>query len=265
MTLKTILFGAASALVLSAGAANAVPATAETSLNVRSGPGTQSEVVGTIRAGETVDARDCTGSWCRVSFSGGSGFSSRSYLAMGGGGPAVAVAPGVVYDEPYDDYYDYGYAYGPSVGFGVYASPGYRYRHGWRGGRHWQGGGHWAGRPGGGHWAGRPGGGNWAGRPGGGRPGGGWAGRPGGINPGIVPGTVTPRPGMAGVPRGGGMAVGGGRPQVSAPAGMGRGGAIYGGGRPGGGGAAIGGGRVGGGGGGPAVGAGAGGAVGRGR
>jgi uncharacterized protein YraI len=256
MTLKTILFGAASALVLSAGAANAVPATAETSLNVRSGPGTQYEVLGTIRAGETVNARDCTGSWCRVSFSGGSGFASRSYLAMGGGGPAVAVAPGVVYDEPYDDYYDYGYAYGPSVGFGVYASPGYRYRRGWRGGRHWQGGGHWAGRPGGG---------NWAGRPGGGRPGGGWAGRPGGINPGIAPGTVTPRPGMAGVPRGGGMAVGGGRPQVSAPAGMGRGGAIYGGGRPGGGGAAIGGGRVGGGGGGPAVGAGAGGAVGRGR
>jgi len=255
MTLKTILFGAASALVLSAGAANAVPATAETSLNVRSGPGTQYEVLGTIRAGETVNARDCTGSWCRVSFSGGSGFASRSYLAMGGGGPAVAVAPGVVYDEPYDDYYDYGYAYGPSVGFGVYASPCYRYRRGWRGGRHWQGGGHWAGRPGGG---------NWAGRPGGGRPGGGWAGRPGGINPGIAPGTVTPRPGMAGVPRGGGMAVGGGRPQVSAPAGMGRGGAIYGGGRPGGGGAAIGG-RVGGGGGGPAVGAGAGGAVGRGR
>ena len=122
-------------------------------------------------AGETVDVGDCTGSWCRVSFSGGTGFANRSYLAMGGGGPAVAVAryavaPGYAYSEPYDDdYYDYGYAYGPSVGFGVYASPGYRYRHGWRG-RHWQGGGNWAGRPGGGNWAGRPGGGNWAGRPG---------------------------------------------------------------------------------------------------
>ena len=99
MTLKTILFGAASALVLSAGAANAVPATAETSLNVRSGPGTQYEVVGTIRAGETVDAGNCTGSWCRVSFSGGTGFANRSYLAMGGGGPAVAVAPGYAYER----------------------------------------------------------------------------------------------------------------------------------------------------------------------
>ena len=117
MTFKTILFGAASALVLSAGAANAVPATAENSLNVRSGPGTQYEVVGTIRAGETVDAGNCTGSWCRVSFSGGTGFANRSYLAMGGGGPAVAVAPGYAYSEPYDDdYYDYGYGYGPSVG-----------------------------------------------------------------------------------------------------------------------------------------------------
>ena len=86
MTLKTILFGAASALVLSAGAANAVPATAETALNVRSGPGTQYQVVGAIPAGETVDVGDCTGSWCRVSFSGGTGFANRSYLAMGGGG-----------------------------------------------------------------------------------------------------------------------------------------------------------------------------------
>ena len=137
-------------------------------------PSTRSSA--TIPAGATVDAGDCTGSWCRVSFSGGTGFANRSYLAMGGGRLSrapVAVAPGYAYSEPYDDdYYDYGYAYGPSVGFGVYASPGYRYRHGWRGGRHWQGGGNWAGRPGGGNWAGRPGGGNWAGVPAAAGPGG---------------------------------------------------------------------------------------------
>jgi uncharacterized protein YraI len=245
MTVKTILFGAASALVLSAGAANAVPATAETSLNVRSGPGTQYAVVGTIPAGATLDARDCTGGWCRVSFSGGAGFASRSYLAMGGGGATVAVSPGYVYDEPYyDDYYDYGYSYGPSFGFGFYASPGYRYRHGWRGrwdrGHAWQGGGdrHWQG---------------------GGRAGGGWAGRPGGSNAGVAPGTVTSRPGLAGVPRGAGMAIGGGRPQVSAPAGMGGGATVSGGSRAGAGGGAA----VGAGGGAPSVGAGR--AVGRGR
>ena len=132
MTLKTILFGAASALVLSVSAASAAPATAETSLNVRSGPGTEYEVIGAIPAGATVDVRGCSGSWCQVNFRGERGFASRSYLAMGGGaGPAVgvAVAPGYAYyDGPYyDDYYDYGY-YGPGVGFSV--GVGGRFHHG---------------------------------------------------------------------------------------------------------------------------------------
>ena len=101
MTLKTKLLGAGAALLLSTGAALAVPATAQTDLNVRSGPGTQYPVVGSIQGGETVDVGSCTGSWCRVSFSGGSGYASRSYLAMGGGapGPAVAAAPYVYDDE----------------------------------------------------------------------------------------------------------------------------------------------------------------------
>ena len=154
MTLKTILFGAASALVLSAGSATAAPATAATSLNVRSGPGTQFEVIGTIPAGATVDVGGCTGSWCEVNFRGGTGFASGSYLAMAGGGAAVAVAPGYVYGEPYyDDYYDYGYGYGPSFGFSV--SPGRRFHHGgWDRGHAWNGGGNWNR----GHWTGgRPG------------------------------------------------------------------------------------------------------------
>ena len=40
MTLRTKLLGAGAALLLSTGAALAVPATAQTDLNVRSGPGT---------------------------------------------------------------------------------------------------------------------------------------------------------------------------------------------------------------------------------
>lgn len=155
MTLKTKLLAAGAALLLSTGAALAIPATAQTDLKVRSGPGTQYPVVGSIQAGETVNARGCTGSWCRVSFGGGSGFASRSRLAMGGGArrPAVAVAPYVYDDEPdYGyGYYDYGYAYGPSAY--IYANPRFRHRHGWDG-RRWSGG-NWAGRPGG--WAGRSG------------------------------------------------------------------------------------------------------------
>jgi uncharacterized protein YraI len=172
MTLRTKLLGAGAALLLSTGAALAVPATAQTDLNVRSGPGTQYPVVGSIQAGETVDAGGCTGSWCQVRFSGGSGFASRSYLAMGGGvpGPAVAVAPYAaapyVYDEPdYDyGYYDYGYAYGPSFGF--YANPRFRHRQGWQGRPGWNGGGNWAGRPGGSPpVAGQPAGSGFAGPP----------------------------------------------------------------------------------------------------
>jgi hypothetical protein len=209
MTLKTILFGAASALVLSAGAANAVPATAETSLNVRSGPGTQYEVVGSIPAGATVDVRGCTGSWCRVSFSGGSGYASRSYLAMAEGGPAIAVAPGYAYDDGpyYDDYYDDGYGYGPSFGFSVNSGRRFHRRGGnWDRGHAWNGGGHnWA-NGGGRNWNG--GGHNWHG--------------------GGAPGSVTSRQGFAGPPVGWqrpGTGIGaGGHATRSAPTGMGAGG-----------------------------------------
>ncbi len=136
MILKTTLLAAASVLALSAGAASAAPATAESALNMRAGPGTQYEVVATIPGGATVDVAGCTGSWCQVSFNGESGFASRSYLEMAEGG-AVTVAPGYAYqDTPYYDDYDYGYDYGPSVGF--YYGGGWDYGHGgrWHGGHH---------------------------------------------------------------------------------------------------------------------------------
>jgi uncharacterized protein YraI len=233
MTLKTILLGAASAVVLSAGAANATPATADTSLNVRSGPGTQYAVVGAIPAGETVDVGRCTGSWCQVSFSGGTGFASRSHLAMGEGGAAVAAAPGYVYeDAPYaDDYYDYGYADGASFGF--YVSPGPRFHRGgrWDRGQAWNGAGN--------RWSG----GTWSGG-----------------RPGFAPSSG--RPGFAQDGRsfqGGSI---GGRASVNAPVGMPSGGGGFRGGAIGGG-AAIGGGPRGGGGGGAMRGGGGAGAVGR--
>jgi uncharacterized protein YraI len=167
MTIRNTLLASTAALVLSAGAAAAAPATVQSNVNVRSGPGTQFPVVGALRGGETVDVADCTGSWCQISFSGGTGYASQNYLAMaGGGGPGyAAVAPGYVDPGYVDDdapgyaYNDYSYDdYGPSVGF--YVSPGFRHhRHGrWNG--HWNGGNH-----AGGNWQGRPGG-NWQGRPG---------------------------------------------------------------------------------------------------
>jgi hypothetical protein len=201
MTLKTILLSAASALVLSAGAASAAPATAESAVNVRSGPGTQYEVIGTIPGGATVDVAGCTGSWCQVSFNGETGYANQNYLSVAEGGPAV-VAPGYAYDDTpyYDNYDDDGYAYGPGVGF--YASPGHRFHrggHAWNGGQ-WNGGHAWNG-----------------GRPGGNNAGAvrqGFAGPPASWQrPGTGIGAAAPRGGMTGAPTGmrtGGGAIGGG-------------------------------------------------------
>jgi hypothetical protein len=197
-TIRNTLLAGSAALVLSTGIAAAAPATARADLNVRSGPGTQYPVVGALQSGEPVDVGSCSGSWCQVSFSSGSGFANRSYLALAGGAPSVgvAVAPGYTYDDypgyAYGDDYDYGYTYGPSVGF--YA--GSRFHRGWRGHDGWNAShtGNWQGRPG---WTGARTG-NWQGRTGGGRVGGG----------------AFNQPGRA--------------PQVSAPAGMRGGGAAAG-------------------------------------
>jgi uncharacterized protein YraI len=137
---------AAAALGLTAGAALARPAVSETDLNVRSGPGTGYRVVGVLQQGESVDVADCTGSWCRVSFAGGTGWASASYLAFGGDVGYAAPPPAMVYDDPffYDDYY-----YAPGFAF---IAPGFRHHH-----RHHRG--HWGHR---GRWAG--GGSAWRGR-----------------------------------------------------------------------------------------------------
>jgi hypothetical protein len=225
MRIRTKLLAAGAALFLSSGAALAVPATAQTDLNVRSGPGTQYPVVGSVGGGESVDVGSCTGSWCQVSFSGGSGFANRSYLAMNGAGPAVAATPYVSGDDyAYDDgYYDDGYAYGPSVGF--FIGPDGRRHRGHNG------------------WNGHDGRTGWNGA---GRPGNNWSGR----GPGVTP---APQQGFAGPPAGWqrpGTGIGPGagfqsRGMRSAPVGMPSGGAGFGGGRSGG--AGFGGAHVGGG------------------
>jgi uncharacterized protein YraI len=210
-TIRNILLASGAALLLSAGAAAAAPATVQSDLNVRSGPGARYPVVGTVQGGETVDVAGCTGSWCQISFSGGTGYANQNYLAMaGGGGPGyAAVAPGYAavapgYADPgyaYDDtpgyaYNDYSYDdYGPSVGFSV--SPGFRHHRHERDGR-WDGGNRV--------------GGNWQGRSG-------WN---GGNRVGAV-GAPSGRMGNAGAGFGRG---GVGSPQMSAPTGMRMGGGV---------------------------------------
>ena len=252
---------ASGALLLSAGAAAAAPATVQSDLNVRSGPGAQYQVVGTLQGGETVDVAGCTGSWCQISFRGGTGYANQNYLAMAGGdGPGYAAVapgyadPGTVYDDtPGYAYNDYTYDdYGPSVG--LYVSPGFRHhrRHGWDG--RWNGGN--GGNRVGGNWQGRPGwnGGNrvgGVGAPSGRMDGvGAPSGRPGGVGaPGRMGGLGAPSARMGNA--GAGFSRGSvGSPQMSAPTGMRMGGGV---GAPAGGGARVGGGggRPGGGVGGP--------------
>lgn len=204
--IKKTLLASGAALLLSASVAAAAPATARADLNVRSGPGAQYPVVGSIQTGETVDVGGCTGSWCQVSFSGGSGFANRSYLAMAGGGPGVGVAVAPVYDDyAYDDSYDYGYSYGPSVGVGFYGGSRFHHRrHHWDGTRT----GTWQGRPGG--WTGTRTG-TWQGRPGAGP-----------AQPGSVSPQVSSPTGMRGADRG----PGGGAPAPAARPGGGGGGGV---------------------------------------
>jgi uncharacterized protein YraI len=225
MRCKIALLSAASAFILSAGAAAAAPAVTESSVNLRAGPGTQYQVVDTIPGGTTVDVAGCTGSWCRVNFSGQVGYASRNYLQLAGG-PApgagvVVAAPGYVYGEPIYDYYDDGYTYGPSFGF--YASPSFRHRHGWRGRHRWDGNriGTWQGR---GNWSGGRTG-NWQGSGpvvGGQARGSGFAGPPAGWQ---RPGTGIGAGAGSGFAGGGGAgasaSAGGGAAAPSAPAGGG--------------------------------------------
>jgi hypothetical protein len=53
---------------------------ATATVNVRSGPGTGYRIVDTLRAGQPVDIRNCSGNWCYVIKSGPDGWVSKSYL-----------------------------------------------------------------------------------------------------------------------------------------------------------------------------------------
>lgn len=131
MTFRTTLIALSSALAFGAvalsTAAQAYPARSESSVNVRSGPGTQYDVVGQLDPGERVNVTGSSGGWSHIN----GGWVSSNYLTAS----ANYAAPPAYdyYDSP--SYYD-GYA-GPPVSFGLSFGTGY----GW-GGHGWHGGGH---------------------------------------------------------------------------------------------------------------------------
>jgi uncharacterized protein YraI len=108
---KTTLL-AAGVLALSSGAALARPAVVDNDLHLRAGPGAGYGVVEVMPQGTTVDAWNCDGGWCQVSFNGIEGYASESYLDLGRAG----------YTSP--AYRSYGYAR-PAYRSYAYAEPYY--------------------------------------------------------------------------------------------------------------------------------------------
>ncbi|QIB35513.1 SH3 domain-containing protein [Ancylobacter pratisalsi] len=86
-------------------------------VNVRTGPGTGYDVIGTLPSGSNVDVRSCSGSWCETVY----GYVSAPHLSTNGGGATrVTVRPSRVSSGGYSnvassvpvyaDTADYGYA-----------------------------------------------------------------------------------------------------------------------------------------------------------
>ena len=67
-------------------------------VNVRTGPGVQFPVVGTLQGGEIVGLAGCDPYWCQLG--GGRGWVSRQYLAIGGEPATVASIPGSAEAQP---------------------------------------------------------------------------------------------------------------------------------------------------------------------
>jgi len=81
-------------LLLSAGAALAVPTVVLTNVNMRAGPGTTFEALTLIPSGTAVDVTRCARGWCSIEWQGRSGYAIATSLGMGR--PAGVAAPGQV-------------------------------------------------------------------------------------------------------------------------------------------------------------------------
>jgi hypothetical protein len=135
-------------LALSSACASAAPGVVNTTVNLRQGPGTTTEIVTKIPGGSAVDVAGCSGEWCQVSYAGKKGYVIATALGQGGPPPAAggpppgAPPPGYVPPPGYipppvyagPPPYPYGY-YGPYYGGPYYYGGGCCWRGGW--GRRW--------------------------------------------------------------------------------------------------------------------------------
>jgi hypothetical protein len=144
MNFSRLAASAAILTMLSAGLALARPAAVTSDVNLRKGPGTDSEVITLIPRGTMVEVGPCTNGWCEVSWNGQNGYSIATNLGLGG--PRFARRPppgpgdGGDYPPPPGGAYPPPPAVvvgGPPVYYGpypYYARPYYGYGPGWYGG-----------------------------------------------------------------------------------------------------------------------------------
>src|ERR1700756_5770600 len=98
MTPKMKLMTSVGALFVSCDFAAAAPAVVANSVNLRAGPGADSQIIAALPSGAVVDVMGCGPAWCRVAFRGAIGFASRGYLQLGA---AAIAAPYRGYGEGY--------------------------------------------------------------------------------------------------------------------------------------------------------------------
>jgi Bacterial SH3 domain len=98
-------------------AARARSASVAAAVNLRSGPGTDSEIITTIPAGSTVRVTGCSGEWCEVTWNDRSGFAIARNLSIGAPRQARTYGPQPYGPQPYGPQ-SYGpQPYGPQPGY----------------------------------------------------------------------------------------------------------------------------------------------------
>ena len=107
--------------------ARAGTASVTATVNLRSGPGTDQEIVTTIPAGSTVRVSGCTGEWCEVTWNGRSGYAIARNLSIGAPRQARPYGPQPGYPGGYEQRPGYAGGYGPQPGYtgGYGPRPGY--------------------------------------------------------------------------------------------------------------------------------------------
>ncbi len=93
------IFAAGALLLVTTGSAFAAPAVALSAVNVRSGPGTNYAVIGTLSRGITVEVLSCTPAWCAIGWT-RPAYVSAGYLGFDGPPPYVGGPPIVVQAVP---------------------------------------------------------------------------------------------------------------------------------------------------------------------